>query len=63
MRRVHLEVAPEPVWVQTGDARWLQSAEVLTVIAHRVPRASCRSSALRVSISTRQVCDGNVTAV
>ena len=37
MRRVHLEAAPEPVWVQTDAARWLQSAETLTVRS----RASC----------------------
>lgn len=33
MRRVHLESAPEPVWVQTDAARWLQSAEALTASA------------------------------
>ena len=35
--------------------RWLQSAETLTVIAHRAPRAACRASALAVEISSRQI--------
>ena len=37
MRRVHLESAPEPVWVQTDAARWLQSAEALTASAGLAP--------------------------
>jgi len=55
MQRVHYESEPEPVWVQTHSARWLQSATEITVIAHRVPTRLMRRDALVVEIAARQL--------
>ena len=55
MQRVHTEAAPEPVWVQTGTARWLQSAAEIVVIAHAVPLELRKAGELRVGIWPRQI--------
>ncbi len=55
MQRVHTDDAPEPVWVQTAEARWLQSTFEVTVIAYTVPKELCAASELRVSFAPRQV--------
>ena len=55
MQRVHTEAAPEPVWVQTSTARWLQSAAEIVVIAHAVPAELRKAGELRVGIWPRQI--------
>ena len=55
MQRVHTEAAPEPVWVQTSTARWLQSAAEIVVIAHAVPSELRKAGELRVGIWPRQI--------
>ena len=36
MQRVHYESEPEPIWVQTKTARWIQSASEINVIPYTV---------------------------
>jgi len=55
MQRIHNDDEPEPVWVQTPTARWLQSASELTVIPWTVPRELCRGSEIKVSFARRQL--------
>ena len=55
MRQVHYARSPEPVWVQTPSARWMQAADTVTVIAHRVPAEACSARRLRVEIASRQL--------
>lgn len=55
MQRIHKDDRPEPVWVQTPTARWLQSLVDVTIIPWKVPKELCRSSEIRVSFSRRQV--------
>ena len=38
MQRVHYESEPEPIWVQTKTARWIQSASEISVIPYTVRR-------------------------
>jgi len=55
MQRIHNDDEPEPVWVQTKTARWLQTATDLTVIPWTVPKELCKGSAIKVSFARRQV--------
>jgi len=55
MQRVHYESQPEPVWVQTATARWIQSATEVVIIAWTVPKELQKSSLLTVSFAPRQV--------
>jgi len=55
MQRIHNDDEPEPVWVQTKTARWLQTLLEVTIIPHTVPEELCKSSEIKVSFSRRQV--------
>lgn len=55
MQRIHNDTEPEPVWVETKTARWLQSLVDLTIIPHTVPKELCSGKEIRVSFSRRMV--------
>jgi tetratricopeptide (TPR) repeat protein len=55
MQRIHNDTEPEPIWVQTKTARWLQTLVDLTIIPHTVPKELCRGSEIKVSFARRQV--------
>jgi len=55
MQRVHNDDEPEPVWVQTPTARWMQSASEIVVIPHTVPKELCSSREIKVSFARRQL--------
>lgn len=55
MQRVWNDRAPEPVWVQTKNARWWQSATEVVVIAHTVPCDRMKASLLNVSFAPKQI--------
>ena len=55
MQRIHNDDEPEPVWVQTKTARWMQSLTDVTIIPHTVPKELCSSAEIKVSFSRRQV--------
>lgn len=55
MQRVHNDDEPEPVWVQTKTARWLQSLVDVTIIPHTVPKELCKGTEIKVSFARRQV--------
>jgi tetratricopeptide (TPR) repeat protein len=55
MQRIHNDTEPEPVWVQTKTARWLQSLVDVTIIPHTVPKELCKGSEIKVSFARRQV--------
>ena len=55
MQRIHNNDEPEPVWVQTRTARWLQTLIDVTIIPHTVPKELCKSSEIKISFSRRQV--------
>mmetsp|Transcript_20861 Transcript_20861/g.67301 ORF Transcript_20861/g.67301 Transcript_20861/m.67301 type:complete len:302 (-) Transcript_20861:158-1063(-) len=55
MQRIHNNAAPEPVWVQTQNARWMQGTTEVVVIAHTVPRDQMRAALLDVQLAPRQV--------
>ena len=55
MQRIHNDDEPEPVWVQTKTARWMQTLADVTIIPHTVPKELCRASEIKVSFSRRQV--------
>ena len=55
MQRVHNDTEPEPIWVQTKTARWLQSLVDIVIIPHTVPKALCRGTEIKVSFARRQV--------
>ena len=55
MQQVYYESAPDPVWVQTRTARWLQTTTDMTIIAYTVPENLRRGDALAVSFAPRQV--------
>ncbi|KAL3914541.1 MAG: hypothetical protein SGPRY_007585, partial [Prymnesium sp.] len=53
--RVHYESEPDPVWVQTKTARWIQSATELTVIPYTVPRKLCNTAGIKISFGARHL--------
>ena len=53
MQRVHNDDEPEPVWVQTPTARWMQTASEVSVIPYKVPTELCRGHEIKVSFARR----------
>jgi hypothetical protein len=53
MQRVHNDDEPEPVWVQTPAARWMQTASEVSVIPYKVPTELCRGHEIKVSFARR----------
>ena len=49
MQRIHNDDEPEPVWVQTRTARWLQSVQDVTIIPWTVPKELCSGKEMKVS--------------
>ena len=58
MQRIHNNAAPEPVWVQTQNARWMQGTTEVVVIAH-TRGASGMAGATSYSSSPQTICDAH----